>query len=377
MSNSFVQQANRFIDWLREEALPFWARASIDPKGGFVEALEHDGAQAVLPRRLRVQSRQAYSFARADQLGLIYEGRSLSDRGLEALNALGRREPSGDCDQGYAHTLSTDGPIADSKADLYDHAFALLAAGERSRCYGDALSALTVQNVQHTLYQLSHDNGGWHESSERPALRRQNPHMHLFEAAMNLPAQYSSFQEHLLGELRPLLAEHFLQEIPPVIIEFFDADWTVHAERGAILEPGHLAEWAWLLVHDEPSEQHWQVAEALIKHSQAMGTHEQTGLLCNSTSGVSRQVDNKARLWPQTELARGFTLLRSRNSDALDLAADHIERLFKYYLCTPVPGGWFDEVDDTGQVVSTNMPSSTLYHLITLADEVTLALGEH
>jgi mannose/cellobiose epimerase-like protein (N-acyl-D-glucosamine 2-epimerase family) len=39
-----------------------------------------------------------------------------------------------------------------------------------------------------------------------------------------------------------------------------------------------------------------------------------------------------------------------------------------------VPGGWHDAVDEDGQVVSDRMPTSTLYHVVTLAEEVANAL---
>lgn len=55
----------RLQNWLQDQALPLWTGAGVDPATGTVwEALDHNGLPCVeMPRRLRVQARQAYSFA--------------------------------------------------------------------------------------------------------------------------------------------------------------------------------------------------------------------------------------------------------------------------------------------------------------------------
>jgi len=56
--------------------------------GGFVERLDIEGrADRAEPRRVRVQARQIYSFAKAAQIGWYPEGREIAMRGLDYLLA--------------------------------------------------------------------------------------------------------------------------------------------------------------------------------------------------------------------------------------------------------------------------------------------------
>src|SRR5882757_8838887 len=109
-----------------EHALPLWSTEGWDPAtGGFVERLDQDGrADRLAPRRVRVQARQIYCFAKAAQMGWYPEGREIALRGLEHLLA---RAKAPDGRPGYVHTLAPDGSVLDPLRDSYDHAFVLLA----------------------------------------------------------------------------------------------------------------------------------------------------------------------------------------------------------------------------------------------------------
>src|ERR1700730_1572703 len=72
-----------------EHSLPLWSREGWDPAtGGFVERLDIEGrADRAAPRRVRVQARQVYCFAKAAQLGWYPQGRDMAMKGLEYLLA--------------------------------------------------------------------------------------------------------------------------------------------------------------------------------------------------------------------------------------------------------------------------------------------------
>ena len=63
-----------------EHSLPLWSGAGWDPvAGGFVERLDIEGrADRAAPRRVRVQARQIYCFAKAAQMGWYPEGREIA-----------------------------------------------------------------------------------------------------------------------------------------------------------------------------------------------------------------------------------------------------------------------------------------------------------
>ena len=107
-------------------------------RGGFVDRLDQDGrADRLAPRRVFVQARQIYCFAKAAQMGWYPEGREIALKGLDHLLT---KAKSPDGRPGFVHTLAPDGAVLDPLRDTYDHAFVLLALATRlcarSRCAG-------------------------------------------------------------------------------------------------------------------------------------------------------------------------------------------------------------------------------------------------
>ena len=68
-------------------AFPLWSKEGWDrTTGGFVERLDQEGrADRLAPRRVRVQARQIYCFAKAAQVGWYPDGREIALKGLEHL----------------------------------------------------------------------------------------------------------------------------------------------------------------------------------------------------------------------------------------------------------------------------------------------------
>jgi mannose/cellobiose epimerase-like protein (N-acyl-D-glucosamine 2-epimerase family) len=68
-------------------SLPLWSAEGWDrTSGGFVERLDQEGrADRAAARRVRVQARQIYCFAKAAQIGWYPDGRTIALKGLEYL----------------------------------------------------------------------------------------------------------------------------------------------------------------------------------------------------------------------------------------------------------------------------------------------------
>jgi mannose/cellobiose epimerase-like protein (N-acyl-D-glucosamine 2-epimerase family) len=109
-----------------DHCLPLWSREGWDAtEGGFVDRLHEDGrADRLAPRRVFVQARQIYCYAKAAQMGWYAEGREISLKGLDYFLA---KAKAPDGKPGYVHTLMPDGAVLDPLRDTYDHAFVLLA----------------------------------------------------------------------------------------------------------------------------------------------------------------------------------------------------------------------------------------------------------
>ncbi len=98
-----------------EHSLPLWSREGWDRStGGFVERLDAQGrADREAARRVRVQARQIYCFAKAAQIGWYPEGREIALKGLEYLLATAK---SPDGQPGFVHLLAPDGSVVNRAA---------------------------------------------------------------------------------------------------------------------------------------------------------------------------------------------------------------------------------------------------------------------
>ena len=165
-----------------EHSLPLWSSQGWDrTSGGFIDRLGPDGrADHAAPRRVMVQARQIYCFAKAAQIGWYPQGREIALKGLEHLLA---KAKSPDGRPGFVHTLAPDGSVLDSLRDTYDHAFVLLALASAYALDRDAQIRAEIDALLLFLdTQLRSPHGGFVEGVPASMPRRQNPQMHLFEA---------------------------------------------------------------------------------------------------------------------------------------------------------------------------------------------------
>src|SRR5205085_819149 len=137
----FRDEGGEIIRTLRtlivDHSLALWSREGRDSAaGGFIERLDIEGrADRFAPRRVRVQARQIYCFAKAAQLGWYPQGREIAIKGLEYLLA---KAKSPDGRPGFVHLLDPTGAVVNSSRDTYDHAFVLLAFATVYQLSGDA-----------------------------------------------------------------------------------------------------------------------------------------------------------------------------------------------------------------------------------------------
>src|SRR5258705_6066262 len=109
-----------------DHALPLWSTEGWDATtGGFIDRLNSDGrADRLAPRRVRVQARQIYCYAKAAQMGWYPRGRDIALKGLEHLLS---RAKAPDGRPGLFHTLMPEGTLKDPLPGRYDQEFGLPA----------------------------------------------------------------------------------------------------------------------------------------------------------------------------------------------------------------------------------------------------------
>lgn len=369
---------SKLSQWVCDKALPLWHTSGRDAVfGGVHERLHWDGSPDLTsPKRVRVQARQVYCYAHATDLGWFdgigFAGETL-DWLLDKAGSAGRHP-------GFAHLLHANGSIADPLHDTYDHAFILLALAWYTKVSGDSQ---TLGPIGETLAFLDErmlcSDGSYREGLPPTLPRRQNPHMHLFEAmlALHETIAYPGALERA-GRLRAMLTERFLQPAP-VLREFFDDAWQPAADgMGRIVEPGHQAEWCWLLRRYERAAGLAPDAlpSALIDAAEATADPA-TGFLIDEAFTDGTTSKTSRRLWPQTEWVKAWlSEQRVGRKGAQAKAAHALNQLSVFYLGQPLPGGWIDQMDETGRPMVNTIPASTLYHIFAAAVEADAAL-EH
>ena len=229
-----------------DHCLPLWSNEGWDrTSGGFVDRLHPDGrADVSAPRRVFVQARQIYCFAKAAQMGWYPEGREIALKGLDHLLT---RAKGPDGRPGFVHTLAPDGGVLDPLRDSYDHAFVLLALATVYALDRDAQIRSEIDALLSFLdAQLRSPHGGFLEGLPASLPRRQNPQMHLFEAMIAaFDATHDMAFQQRAGQFFALFLANLYDKQTRVLGEYFEDDWS--KIEPVSVEPGHQAEWVWLL----------------------------------------------------------------------------------------------------------------------------------
>jgi histidinol-phosphate phosphatase family protein len=353
--------------WLFEHALPLWWERGFDRDTQcFHERLALDGSPVVLPRRIRVQARQTLVYARAGRMGWDGPWRDATQAGAAVLLQRGLR-----ADGGTRHLLDTGGEPADERRDLYDHAFVVLALAEAAHALGDRrdLTDAAARLVAWTETNWAHPAGGFHEGDITPTPpRRQNPHMHWFEALLALH-EATGDRTHLdrATAIAALFRTKFFDDRYGALPELFDEEWRpCPGEDGRIVEPGHGFEWSWLL-------HRWnalgggdlgEAAERLRVHGELYGIGP-SGSIWDELHIDGRPRTVSSRLWPHTERIKAnlARFERTRDPDPAHAAIQAFDALM-LYCDTPAKGVWRDWRAADGSFIEAAAPASSFYHMM-------------
>jgi mannose-6-phosphate isomerase len=351
--------------WLLHAAYPLWAEAGVDRvAGGFVERLDTRGAPLAEPRRARVQARQAYAFAQAPVLGWEGDAARVIATGLPFfLHHYRRRD-------GLFRTLvAADGAALDEAALLYDQAFALLgfaaagnAVGAQRVWWGEAEALFALLHRHLKRAGRGFDSG---LPTRLPLLA--NPHMHLLEACLECSELGGGPQWRRVADDIALLAlERLIDPANGVIRETYGEDWSpAPGLAGRRIEPGHLYEWAWLLLRWEAGTQPAARTAAcrLIEVAERFGLHD--GLVVDTLLDDFSVPEPSARLWPQAERLKAAALAAAVTGEPRywSMVVPAGQAMLRY-LQTGTAGLWHDRIAADGRCVIEPAPASSFYHIV-------------
>lgn len=359
-----------------DHALPLWSGEGWDrTTGGFVERLDQEGrADRLAPRRTLVQARQIYCYAKAAQMGWYPQGREIALKGLEYLLA---KAKSPDGRPGFVHMLAPDGAVLDPLRDTYGHSFVLLALASVYALDRDAQVRAEIDALCRFLdTHLRSPDGGFLEGLPKSLPRRQNPQMHLFEAMIAaFDATHDTVFQQRAGEFFGLFMANLYDKQKRVLGEYFEEDWS--RIEPVSVEPGHQAEWVWLLKGFEritgcpTGRPRAELLETALRYRDAT-----TGCVVDEGDTAGNIKRHTRRLWPQTEMAKAWIAqAEAGEAGAADEARAALARLERHYLSHPVAGGWYDQLDRDGNSLVKTIPASSFYHVLCAVAEAEQVLG--
>lgn len=384
LSPSANPQIDRVRDWcLNWDYARLLAPRENAPPVPVIERFDWNGTAIDLGfRRVRVIGRQLYVLSRAACGGADGAGQ-LAGRTATALIRYGRGD-----DGQFVSRLSPDGTVLDATADLYDIAFALFGLAWWYRYSGDPRAIeLATASVAHLCSAMRSPSGhGFVDRLSDRWKHLQNPHMHLFEAAIFLTAfsGQDSFRT-LSEELFDLARDKLVDPVTGTLAEQFDDAWRpVAGPRGKIrIEPGHQFEWAWLLdrwamlTGDHAA---LQLSRNLFEFAISHGIDHESGLILDAVCQQGEPLEKNLRIWPNTELLKAQVAIAEREGRSRCHSIDHtISRVFRHYLesapidgCTSLGRGfWVDYLKaDARQLNCDHVPASTMYHIMFAFSEV-------
>lgn len=392
ISQSLIKQTQCLEKWMKDKALPFWSSVGINSANASVyERLDESGQPDLsVNMRSRVQSRQIFVFSCAQNMGWMDNSLPIVAGIDNFLNMHARNQ--GD---GYAHLLSPDGIIIDPKKDAYDFAFFILACAYRYKTYSD-LHALDQTNrlVKYLESEFKDAPGGWMEGNYGCQYRRQNPHMHLFEAFLTC-YEFTQDGKWLAkaGQIYTLFETTFFDHKFAVVREYFEDSWVLApAPQGQIVEPGHMFEWVWLLrwyqkLTGAPVDQY---CDKLYEKALQLGLNKDNHLVYDEVTADGTVIKASKRLWPITELIKASIAQAEFHAEDTSQFETHatagIKTLFDFYLNKNVTGfsnrvgdmkihetistlidgytgSYVDQLDANNKVCAAHSPASTLYHI--------------
>jgi len=202
--------------------------------------------------------------------------------------------------------------------------------------------------------------------------------MHLLEASLAWEEVAPDAQWRAMAdEIAELCLRCFIDPATGAVREYYDGDWQALTDpAGAVVEPGHQFEWAWLLIRwgqlrGRPDA--ITAARRLIALAEAHGVDPVRGLAVNELNADLSLRDARARLWPQTERIKAHLALADLSetpvarATARRHAAQAVNGLMRFF-DHPLPGAWWEHLDTAGTPIREPARASSLYHITCAMD---------
>lgn len=358
------------LNWFHDCAIPFWLENGIDKKNrGFYEALDLQARPLLVGfKRTRVTARQIYVFSHSAING-CQDSEKAAQHGINFLLKNHALDNNGT----WNRTVKDNGDVLDPSQDLYDIAFVLFALAWWYKLSGEKKVLEIAKTTIGKLTDLKHPSGNGYLTTAEDNKYLQNPHMHLFEALLELYLVSKDDQFIMSAKkIKRLFEEKFL--VRDTLREYFNEHWVpADGLQGLMIEPGHMAEWAWLIGRyaNEAGEDCNCIIVSLMDYVNTTSLEQKDNLLPDTVYPSKRVCKGWKRLWPQTELLKGkISLATTKNVDETRNIINLTEKIYEKFIKPAPKGGWLDHFNDEGELAVRQIPASSLYHLSVALNEV-------
>ncbi len=374
--------SQEWVDWFFLHFLPAWIERAGDPSGfGFYDLLD-ENATAAQPHKRTVlaQARLLFTFS---HLALLTNNSDFYDAARVARDALPafRKAPGSYC---YARS---DNKQATSEADdafarSYDQSFVILGLSTWGRLHPDDNAdaeleacwlAIDANLTDHATGLLLEHDGLTDPAHPAAPYRAQNPHMHLYEAALQA---YEMTQQPIwlnrAAHMRAKGLEYFYDQDSGTIMEFIAPDLSaLKAKDGQWREIGHQCEWAWLLYREaelggdaNDYGNVRKIADTLLAFADTHGittAGTMQGAVFDAVSSDTSWREETFLLWPQTEAIKTFAIRKAQAEHSA--SAEQLTLLmFKKYFSGHA--AFINQLDASGKVLWSDALSRLLYHIV-------------
>ena len=358
MDNQPVFDSQSFLEHHIRDTLKFYAPNVFDASGGFVQHFRDDGSiYDPSTRHLVSSTRFVFNYAMAERHFDDVDYKGWIRHGLDYLDEKHFQRDSG----GYAWLLNDD-EVGDATNHCYGLAFvmvagatALLAGVDEGRGAIAKAWNLMEENFWDERFGLYADEANF-DFSLVDSYRGQNANMHACEALL---WAYEATQEPHFLERAATLADNITRrqagKANGLIWEHYDSSWEIdwnynkhqpkHLFRPWGFQPGHLTEWAKLLLildRHQPADWHLVRARELFDQAMEKAWDKQFGGICYGFAPDGNVCDDDKYFWVQAESFAAAALLAEATDELV--YREWYQRIWAYswtHMIDHEHGAWY------------------------------------
>jgi len=352
-----AQLKKEVVQDLTENILPFWAKNSPDPSGGFYGTLNFDGTpRANAMKGGILNARLVWTFSAAYRMLGDKQYLTLADRAQRYFIDHFIDPEYG----GTFYTVTANGAPLDMQKNTYQNVFAVYGLSEHYRATGNKESLDAAIAIYRKLieYAYDHVNGGFIESFARDwkmieveSPKTMNTNLHALEALTNLYRVWKDegLKKYLREEI-DVMSHKVLNQKTWHEHLFLTMDWQNQKDIDSY---GHDIEFSWLLVEaaevlgdEEILKDTRRIAVNLASVQLEQGI-DKNGAMMYEKSG--EHLNANLSWWPQTETVVGCLNAWQISGDKKFLyAAVRTWEWIKTYMIDREYGEWYIGVNPDG-----------------------------